>query len=250
MSLSHPDGKRQRSACISADIYATLSIDPSSRQGFAYQRVGELIEQYAHSARNALDYGCGTGRSTRFLRGAGIGEVFGVDIDENMLSKALEHEAPNISYRLIESGVVPSADEEFDLSFSGIVLLEVPTLAEIKKIFEELKRVTSNEGVVMILTATKEGYVTDSDLFKCLLTSEQIGQLQDGDPILTIATANNQQFTDYYWSDQSLRQLFDEVGLSIMEASVPVPSAEQISASRGLTDKACYIIYVCEKANV
>ena len=51
------------------------------------------------SGRVALDFGCGTGRSTRFLQQLGF-EVAGVDVSPHMLSKAREID-PKGDYRLI-----------------------------------------------------------------------------------------------------------------------------------------------------
>nr|NIO37073.1 methyltransferase domain-containing protein [Candidatus Bathyarchaeota archaeon] len=65
----------------------------------AYRDLPNIISDHVKGT-NALDFGCGTGRSTRFLRRLGFTAV-GVDISEDMLKKAKELD-PKGDYRLIE----------------------------------------------------------------------------------------------------------------------------------------------------
>jgi SAM-dependent methyltransferase len=79
-----------------ADSYAELGF-PGTYY-LAYRDLPEIIERHVHG-RRALDFGCGTGRSTRFLRDLGF-DVIGVDISENMLEIAKELD-PEGDYRLV-----------------------------------------------------------------------------------------------------------------------------------------------------
>jgi ubiquinone/menaquinone biosynthesis C-methylase UbiE len=63
-----------------ARAYATLQF-PGTYY-LAFRELPALIRRYNHG-RRALDFGCGTGRSTRFLRNLGL-EVIGADISEAM----------------------------------------------------------------------------------------------------------------------------------------------------------------------
>ncbi|MBI5621647.1 class I SAM-dependent methyltransferase [Candidatus Falkowbacteria bacterium] len=129
-----------KGAGISPDFYAALGLGLDTRQGIAYAATEKLIKKYCHQARIALNYGSGTGRSTRFLKQIGLEKVIGVDVAEAMLKKAGQQEMPGVSYQLISSGTLPFKDSSFDLAFSGIVLLEIPTEGEIRKIL------TTQEG--------------------------------------------------------------------------------------------------------
>jgi SAM-dependent methyltransferase len=53
----------------------------------AFRDLPEIFRTHVKGTA-ALDFGCGTGRSTRFLRGLGFDPV-GVDISEEMLARAL-----------------------------------------------------------------------------------------------------------------------------------------------------------------
>ena len=65
-----------------ASAYATLQF-PGTYY-LAFRDLPALIRR--HGSR-ALDFGCGTGRSTRFLRNLGL-KVIGVDISQAMLDQA------------------------------------------------------------------------------------------------------------------------------------------------------------------
>lgn len=64
-----------------ADAYATLEF--ANAYYLAYRDLPAVIGKHVMGS-TALDFGCGTGRSTRFLRDLGFA-VSGVDISEEML---------------------------------------------------------------------------------------------------------------------------------------------------------------------
>ena len=67
-----------------ASAYATLEF-PGTYY-LAFRDLPALIRRYNHGSR-ALDFGCGAGRSTRFLRNLGL-DVVGADISQAMLDQA------------------------------------------------------------------------------------------------------------------------------------------------------------------
>lgn len=73
-----------------ADAYAKLEF-PGTYY-LAYRDIPAILAEHTQG-RKAVDFGCGAGRSTRFLRKLGF-EVIGLDIAENMLAKARERDPP------------------------------------------------------------------------------------------------------------------------------------------------------------
>ncbi|MBN2519141.1 MAG: class I SAM-dependent methyltransferase, partial [Bacteroidales bacterium] len=69
-----------------AESYAKLEF--SNTYYLAYRDLPGIINKHING-RKALDFGCGTGRSTRFLQQYGF-DCIGVDISENMINKAKE----------------------------------------------------------------------------------------------------------------------------------------------------------------
>jgi SAM-dependent methyltransferase len=82
---------------------------------FTYRDLPEII--FAHvNRRKAIDFGCGTGRSSRFLKKIGF-EAIGVDISETCSST---RQSPEGDYRLIEE--VASSTSRSRLRFGFVCL--------------------------------------------------------------------------------------------------------------------------------
>src|ERR1017187_9915391 len=85
-----------------AQAYATLEF--KNTYHLAYRDIPAILGEHVRG-RKSVDFGCGTGRSTRFLRQLGF-EVTGVDIAEDMIRKARELD-PSGDYRLVPGDDVP-----------------------------------------------------------------------------------------------------------------------------------------------
>ena len=79
-----------------ATAYATLEF--ANTYYLAYRDLPDILAEHVNGTK-ALDFGCGTGRSTRFLRKLGF-QVTGVDVSEDMLQIARWTD-PVGDYRLV-----------------------------------------------------------------------------------------------------------------------------------------------------
>jgi len=116
--------------------------------------VPALLNRHVNG-KKALDYGCGPGRSTRFLKNLGFDTV-GVDISKEMLSKAAQQDESG-EYLHIRSGQLPFKNNSFDLVFSSFVFLEVATFNGIAEILREIKRVLNPDGSMVLVTGPIDG---------------------------------------------------------------------------------------------
>lgn len=108
-----------------AAAYATLEFPGT--YFLAFRDLPELIRAHVSGAR-ALDFGCGAGRSTRFLRGLGF-DVIGVDVAPAMLEQARARD-PRGDYRQVGTdGVRGAGLGEFDLILAAFTFDNVPTRA-------------------------------------------------------------------------------------------------------------------------
>jgi len=80
-----------------AESYAHLEF--ANTYYLAYRDLPQIISEHIAGTK-AIDFGCGTGRSTRFARQLGL-SVTGVDIAPEMIAKARELD-PGGDYRLIQ----------------------------------------------------------------------------------------------------------------------------------------------------
>src|SRR5215467_9094543 len=81
-----------------AEAYSTLEF--ANTYHLAFRDLPEIFRNHVKGT-NALDFGCGTGRSTRFLRRLGF-HVVGTDISHQMLRKARDID-PTGHYLMMES---------------------------------------------------------------------------------------------------------------------------------------------------
>ncbi|MGC1879150.1 MAG: class I SAM-dependent methyltransferase [Rhabdochlamydiaceae bacterium] len=86
-----------------------------------YRDIPHFLGKYTLGKR-AIDYGCGTGRSTRFLKANGF-EAIGVDVSNKMLEQAIIID-PISHYLQIKSAEIPVIDSSCDLILSCFVLLQ------------------------------------------------------------------------------------------------------------------------------
>ena len=82
----------------------------------AFRDLPALLQKHVQGTR-ALDFCCGTGRSTRFLRGLGY-EVIGVDVAQPMIEQARERD-PAGDYRVVADGSLAGLPTRgFDLALA------------------------------------------------------------------------------------------------------------------------------------
>jgi ubiquinone/menaquinone biosynthesis C-methylase UbiE len=107
-----------------AGAYATLEF-PGTYY-LAYPDLPAIIAKYV-TGREALDFGCGTGRSTRFLKDLGF-NASGIDISRSMI-KLAKNVDPGGSYRLVDDGDVSAFEtSSFDLVLSAFAFDNIPML--------------------------------------------------------------------------------------------------------------------------
>jgi SAM-dependent methyltransferase len=204
-----------------AGEYAELGIEGT--QYLAFRDIPTLIRDYAGSIAAALDYGCGAGRSTRFLKRLGL-NVVGVDVSDEMLEQARSKDRSG-EYHRISSGHLPFEDSSFDLVFSSFVFLEVSRIEEIEGILKEMKRVLRKDGTIIFVTASSEApkgaWVSLSYAFP-----ENDKPLRSGDTIRLLIKDIDVTLYDYYWSEDDYTQAAERAGLMLAKLHKPLGSSD------------------------
>lgn len=184
-----------------------------------FRDIPMLLDKYAAAKGLALDYGCGTGRSARFLKKLGY-DVIGVDISPDMLDKATELD-PEGTYQLIHEEKIPYADETFDIIFSSYVFLEVGNFAEIVKILSEMQRVLKKDGhiifITSIVTDIKHQWVSFSYDFE-----ENNKPLHKCENLKLLIKDKNIILYDYNWVDSEYKEAISKAGLKLAETYTPI----------------------------
>jgi len=102
-----------------------------------------------------LDIGCGTGNFSIKLAKKGA-KVVGIDVSEPMLAKARkksENNNLNIDFQKGDATKLKFADNSFDAVFSMAAL---EFIKDLKKAFNEMKRVVKPGGKILLGTITKD----------------------------------------------------------------------------------------------
>jgi len=214
----------------------------------AYRDLPEIISAHVNGNK-AMDFGCGTGRSTRFLEKHGFDTV-GVDISADMLKIARKTD-PNGDYRLIGDGDLGQfEDNTYDLILSAFTFDNIPTLEQKIRIFREIKRVLKQEGRFVNLVSSPEIYVNEWASFS---TRDFPGNwsAESGDVVKIIQTDTDDKrpVDDIICSDEDYRELFTGAGLEIVNVYKPLAREDEPYKWVNETRIAPWVIYVLKSVS-
>jgi SAM-dependent methyltransferase len=187
----------------------------------AFRDLPDIFDRHVHG-RKALDFGCGTGRSTRFLRQLGF-EVMGVDVASEMVRNARSIDSES-DYRLVKDGdLAQFAKGSFDLILSAFTFDNIPTLAQKVTLFAELRRILRIDGRIVNLVSAPEIYWHEWASFSTKDFPENC-QARCGDHVRIIVTAleDRRPAVDVLWPDEDYRDLYARAGLTVLDVHRPL----------------------------
>lgn len=195
-----------------AESYADLGF-PGTYY-LAYRDIPEIITQHI-GGRRALDFGCGTGRSSRFLRELGF-DVIGVDISASMLERAKELD-PEGDYRLVPDGALPGLDpRSFDLVFSVFTFDNIPALEHKATLFRGLERLLAPDGRIVNLVSAPEIYLHEWASFSTREFPENRAAVSGQEVrIVMLDVDDDRPVTDILCSGDDYQSVYERAGLSV-----------------------------------
>ena len=224
-----------------AEAYAKLEF--ANTYYLAFRDLPELFRTYVKGP-GALDFGCGTGRSTRFLRALGF-DAIGVDISEEMLSKAREID-PDGDYRLIpgdDMGGLPAAS--FSLVQSAFTFDNIPGLETKRRLFRALRGLLKPEGILVNIVSAPEIYWNEWASFTTRDFPEN-RQARPGDQVRIITTdfEDHSPCVDILWPHESYLEVYARSGLEIVEMRKPLAHGDEPYQWQSETRIAPWVVYV------
>ncbi len=195
----------------------------------------------------ALDFGCGTGRSTRFLRKLGF-NVAGVDIAGDMVRKALDAD-PEGDYRIVEDGDLSCfEDEAWDLALSAFTFDNIPTARSKEKNLRGIRRLLKSGGIMINLVSSPEIYTHEWASFSTRDYPEN-RNARCGDRVRIVMTdvEDRRPVKDVLWTDDAYRELYDRVGFEILKTHKPLASESEPYPWVSETRIAPWVIYVLRR---
>ncbi|MFG0252451.1 MAG: class I SAM-dependent methyltransferase [Phycisphaerales bacterium JB038] len=187
----------------------------------AFRDLPQLLRPVSTGA-TALDFGCGTGRSTRFLRGLGY-DTIGVDISAQMIEQAHSLD-PQGDYRLLEAeGLGGFADASFDAVLCAFTFDNIPTPERKTALFRELARLTKPAGRIINLVSSPEIYWHEWASFSTKDFPEN-RQARSGERVRIIVTAlsDHRPVEDVICFEPEYRAIYAEAGLRVTALHRPL----------------------------
>jgi SAM-dependent methyltransferase len=211
----------------------------------AYRDLPAIIAEHVRG-RRALDFGCGTGRSTRFIRDLGFDAV-GVDIAEPMLALARARD-PQGDYRLVtERGLGALPRHAFDLVLSVFTFDNIPTLEKKVALFDSLKHLLKSGGRIVSVVSSPEIYVNEWASFSTKDYAEN-RNARSGDKvrIVMLDVEDRRPVEDILWTDDDYQDVYRRAGLATVASYRPLAKSTEPYAWVNETMIAPWVIYVLE----
>jgi trans-aconitate methyltransferase len=208
----------------------------------AYRDLPEIFHQHV-KGRAAIDFGCGAGRSTRFLRQCGFDAV-GIDISEQMVAKARQLD-PSGDYRLIKDGDF----SQFDPAACDLVLcaFTFDNIAMEKKIalFRGLAGLLNPEGRIVNVVSSPEIYVNEWASFSTKdFPENRFARSGDVVRIITTDYADPRPVEDIICTDEAYQEIYRDAGLQSVAKYEPLATGNEPYEWVSETRIAPWVIYV------
>lgn len=228
-----------------AEAYAKLEF-PGTYY-LAYRDLPEIIFKHV-KGRVAIDFGCGTGRSTRFLQKLGF-DATGVDIAEDMIRQARQID-PKGDYRLIKEGDFSRFEQDaYDLILSAFTFDNIPAEKKKVELFAELGSLLKTDGKIVNLVSSPEIYVNEWESFSTKDFPEN-RRAKCGDKVKITVTAidDKRPVEDIIWPDKDYRKTYKKAGLKLVQTHKPLAREDEPFEWVNETKIAPWVIYVLRKS--
>jgi len=231
---------------VRAEAYSKLEF-PGTYY-LAYRDLPEIFAAHAKGIR-ALDFGCGTGRSARFLKKHGFNPT-GIDISPDMISKAKEFD-PSGEYICIEDGDFNRFEENpFDLITSIFTFDNIPGFERKVRLFSGLRKLLKPDGVLISLVSSPEIYTHEWASFSTKDFPEN-KSARSGDKVRIIQTdiEDKRPVEDILWTDESYREVYTAAGLTLVKTYKPMGKVEEPFKWVNETRVPSWVIYALKPAS-
>jgi SAM-dependent methyltransferase len=227
-----------------AEAYAQL--DFPGTYFLAFRDLDEIVARHV-AGRRAIDFGCGAGRSTRFLRRLGF-DVVGVDISEDMVRKAHEID-PTGDYRHIGPADFGGlAEGASDLVLSAFTFDNVPQAEKVPNLLG-LARLLAPAGRIVSLVSNPEIYTHEWASFSTRDFPEN-REAKSGDVVRIVMTdvPDRRPVEDVVCTGATYRELYRESGLEVVGTYLPLGRPDEPHAWKSETLVAPWRIDVLGRA--
>jgi len=213
----------------------------------AFRDLPVLLRRHVAGNR-AVDFGCGTGRSTRFLQRLGF-ETIGLDVSREMIAIARKRD-PGGDYRVIADGDFAALPRGgFDLVQSAFTFDNIPDHSRRLRIFWGLLDLLDRNGALVNVVSTPEIYTHEWATFSTRGFPEN-HSARSGDVVRIVTTdySDGRPVEDIVWTHDDYVRLYREAGLEIVRVERPLASGDEGIAWKSETTVAPWAIYLLRRS--
>lgn len=195
------------------------------------------------AGRTALDFACGAGRSTRFLKSLGF-DVIGVDISPSMLTEAKRRDPAGTYLKIGDADLSVLGQATFALILCAFPLGNTTSLARMRALLASLHNRLAADGCLIVIDATDDLYRHEWLSFTTIAFAEN-ATAKSGDPVrVSFRDRADQPVTDVLWTDDDYRDAFAAVGLEMLETHRPLARADDPTPWISEREVPPWVIYV------
>jgi len=212
----------------------------------AYRDLPEIISKHV-TGKRAIDFGCGTGRSSRFLKQLGF-DVIGIDISNDMLEIARNFDLSG-EYKLVSNGKYDHLGlNQFDLVQSIFTFDNIPGWENRTNILKGLRDLIKPTGRLICLDSTPELYVNEWASFTTKdFPENRIAKTGDIVRDIMLDVEDKRPVEDIFWSVEDYHKLFKLAGLEIEETYKPMGYSNEPFNWKSEMEIAPWMIFVLKK---
>ena len=212
----------------------------------AYRDLPEIISSHV-TGNKAIDFGCGTGRSTRFLKQLGF-DVIGTDISNDMLDIARKLDASG-EYQIVTNGNYSLLGiNQFDLVQSIFTFDNIPGWENRTNILVGLRDLLKPSGKIICLDSTPELYTNEWASHSTRDFPEN-HHAKTGDivRVIMLDVEDRRPVEDVFWTVSEYHILFDRAGLTVEATYKPLGCKDEPYNWVSETEIAPWMIFVLSK---
>jgi len=212
----------------------------------AYRDLPTIIRKLVNG-RKAIDFGCGAGRSTRFLRELGFDAV-GVDISSGMIDRAKAQDQSGDYYLIANGDFSQFEGGVYDLVLSVFTFDNIPTVDQKVRNFVGLRRLMKPDGRFVSVVSSPEIYTHEWASFSTKDFREN-WRAKSGDKVRIIQTdiEDKRPVVDVVCSDKSYRSIYRKSSLFVVRTYRPLAKESEPFEWVNETRIPPWVIYVLAK---